>query len=660
MATEFSMALTTALGSALLLQRMKATEELGRLFEFNIDALADSGKIKPEELLGKPASVALDLPNGAFRHFHGIVCAMGTDGTAERRFRYRMVLRPWLWLLTRRTDTRVFQEKSVQDILKKVFEPFSADFEFDLKGTFPKYDYCVQYRETDFNFVSRLMEQEGIYYYFRHVANKHTMVIVNAPSAHKELPRLSKYKFRAKLDTKHDFEPITQWRADTEIQSGQVVLRDFDFVQPGATLEAKAKAARPDAPAKLEVYDYPGPYPTVAEGTRYSQLRIEELQARYSRVTGFGAVRGLACGYRFTLEEHPREDQNRAHLVVATRIEMEHGGYESGHDATFCHCNFVALEGAETFRPQRTTPRPVVAGLHSAIVVGPSGEELHTDPHGRVKIQFHWDRIGARDDKSSCWVRVASPWAGQGWGMIALPRIGQEVVVDFLDGNPDRPLITGRVYNGEQKPPYALPANATVSTNKSRSSKGGAASNFNELRFEDKKGSEYVWLQAEKDFHQLVKNDATLKVVGNLDSLVLKNVTEQKDGDVKVKIGKDFVTEVVGSNSMKVTKDIMMETSASLSQKSGTNTDVKVGANLGVDAAANVHIKGGANIVIEAGVMLTLKAGGASVVLNPAGVMITGTMVMINSGGGPGAGSGANPKPVLQVVKPVEKTDPLA
>ena len=660
MATEFSMALTTTLGSALLFQRMKATEELGRLFEFNIDALADSGTIKPGELLGKTASVALDLPTGAYRYFHGIVSAMGTDGTAERRFRYRLVLRPWLWLLTRRTDTRVFQEMSVQDILKKVFEPFSADYEFDLKGVFPKYEYCVQYRETDFDFISRLMEQEGIYYYFRHEANKHTMVIVNAPSAHADLPRLSKYKFRPKVDAKHDFEPITQWRADTEIQSGQVVLRDFDFEQPHASLEAKAKATRADAPAKLEVYDYPGPYPSKAEGDRYSQLRIEELQARYSRVTGYGAIRGLACGYRFTLEEHPRADQNRAHLVVATRIEMEHGGYESGLETTFCHCNFVALEGSETFRPQRTTPRPVVAGLHSAIVVGPSGEELYTDDYGRVKVQFHWDRIGARDDKSSCWVRVASPWAGQTWGMISLPRIGQEVVVDFLDGNPDRPLITGRVYNGEQMPPYALPANATVSTNKSRSSKSGTAENFNELRFEDKKGEEYVWLQAEKDFHHLVKNDATLKVVGNQDTLIEKNLTEQMDGDVKVKIGKDFVTEVIGSNSLKVTKDIMVETSATLSQKSGANTDVKVGANLGVDAAANVHIKGGANIVIEAGVMVTLKAGGSSVVVGPSGVMIIGTMVMINSGGAGGSGSGASPKPVLQVVEPVKKDDPLA
>jgi type VI secretion system secreted protein VgrG len=661
MPVETPMTLKTSPDEDWLLKNMDATEELGRLFEFNVQALAGSGEITPEDLLGKPASVSVVLPEGDKRHFHGLVCAMGTEGADEDRFSYGLVLRPWLWLLTRRSDTRVFQDLTAQDILKKVFEPFSPDYDFQLTGALPKYEYCVQYRETDFNFVSRLMEQEGIYYYFEHSADKHTMVIVNSSSAHKPNPVNNTFEYREVVNEEHDFEPITEWRASKEIQTGQVVLRDFDFTAPKVIPEVKAKAPRKDASTKLEVYDYPGSAAKSADMDRYSQLRIEELQARYSRVDGSGAVRGLACGYRFDLKGHPRADQNKTYLLLSTRIELQHAGYRSESGETSCKCQFTAIEGTEIFRPRRDTPKPTVAGLHTAMVVGPSGQEIYTDVHGRAKVQFHWDRLGSNDDKSSCWVRVASPWAGQNWGSISLPRIGQEVVVDFLEGDPDRPLITGRVYNGEQKPPYVLPDHATVSTNKSRSSKSGSKDNFNELRFEDDKGSEYVWFQAEKDYHQLVKNDATLLVKGKQDRVVKLDLTEQIDGAVTTKIGKDWVTEVAGKHSLKVTGDMMTESSASISQKSGTKMDVKVGADLGVDAAMNIHLKAGVNVVIEAGVMITLKAGASSIVIGPSGISIVGTpMVMINSGGSAGSGGGANPKPVLAVTAPVDQKDPIA
>ncbi len=660
MPVEYPIKVKAPAGADLLFSSMVATEELGKLFEFDVQALAESGTLNPETLLGKPASVSIGLAAGGERFLHGLVCAVGTAGAGKKMYAYRMVLRPWLWLLTRRTDTRVFQGIGLQDILKKVFEPFSPDFKFQLTGTLPQYEYCVQYRETDFNFVSRLMEQEGVYYYFEHTADKHTMVIVNSPSAHKPHPKQETFLFRDSLDGQLDLEAITGWRAHKEIQSGQVVLRDFDFTVPKTLQEATNKALRKDASAKLEVYDYPGSFAKAADVTRYSQLRMEEEQARYSRVDGSGPVRGLACGCRFVLEDHPREDQNRAHIVVSTRMEVTFSGYESGDGETACKCEFTAIDAGEIFRPPRDTPKPVVSGLHTAMVVGPSGEEIHTDEHGRAKVQFHWDRIGKKDDKSSCWVRIATAWAGQNWGQISLPRIGQEVVVDFLEGDPDRPLIIGRVYNGEQKPPYVLPTNATVSTNKSRSSKSGGADNFNELRFEDKKGSEHVWFQAEKDFDHLVKNDANLVVKGKQDRLVIKDLTEQIDGAVKVKIGKDSVTEVGAKNSLKVAADMMTEAGATISMKSGANMDMKVGANLGVDAAASIHIKAGATVVIEAAAMLTLKVGGSSVVLSPANVSIVGGMVMINSGGSAGSGAGASPKPVLAVVKPKEQKDPLA
>jgi len=654
------MVLKTSADVGLRFRRMSGNEELGRLYEFDVQAVSESKSIKFEELLSKPASVAIELADGEKRYFHGLVCAIGLEGAHQKMFSYRLILRPWLWLLTRRSDTRIFQDMTMVNILKKVFEPFSPDYQFQVSAELPTYEYCVQYRESDFNFVSRLMEQEGVYYYFKHDAGKHTMVIVDAPKAHEACPFQNTFEFRESVDGHLDFEPVIEWRTRAEIQSGQVVLRDYDFTQPQTSLETSAKAIRPEASAKLEVYDYPGTYSTPSAGSRYSKIRIEELQSQYARVEGSGSLRGLAYGYRFTLASHPRVDQNKSHLVVGTRIECAYSGYESGEDQTFYTCHFVAMEGDEIFRPLRLTPKPSVAGLHTAMVVGPSGEEIHTDKHGRVKVQFHWDRIGQKNEKSSCWVRVASPWAGQTWGMISLPRIGQEVVIDFLEGDPDRPLITGRVYNGEQTPPYALPANVTVSTNKSRSSKSGGTDNFNELRFEDKKGSEHIWFQAERDLHQYVKNDATLCILGNQDRIVEKNVSEELKGDVKVKVGLDFATDVAGSESTKVAKDVMTEAGMSVSQKSGTKTDIKVGTDLGVEAGINVHLKAGVNVVIEAGVMLTLKAGNSSIVLGPAGVMVTGTMVFINSGGGGGSGGGANPKAVLEVTPPTQKTDPLA
>ena len=654
------MVLKTARGAELLFKGMSATEDLGRLFEFDVEAVSDTGTVRPEDLLGKPASVSLELPGKQKRYFHGLVCAMGTSATDNRSFGYRMILRPWLWLLTRRTDTRIFQSMSVDQILKKVFEPFSPEYDFQLKGALPEYEYCVQYRETDFNFVSRLMEQEGIYYYFTHDADKHTMVIVNSASAHRPNPWNETFEFREAVDGQLEFEPITQWQTRKEIQPARVVLRDYDFEQPKASLEVTANATRKEASALLEHYDYPGSYVTKDGGERYSKLRIEELQARYSRVEGAGALRGMLCGTRFTLEGHPRADQNRPHLVLSTRIQMAYSGYESGEEQTYCRCQFTAMDGDELFRPERATPKPRVSGLHTAVVVGPGGQEIYTDAHGRVKVQFHWDRIGKKDEKSSCWVRVSSPWAGKNWGMVSLPRIGQEVIVDFLEGDPDRPIITGRVYNGEQMPPYELPHNATVSTAKSQSSMGGGVGNANELRFEDKAGSEYVWLQAEKDFHHLVKNDATLHVGNNQDEVIDNDVTQKVGGDVKWSFAKDWVTEVTGRKSVKVSEDIMTESDATISQKSLGNFDVKAGSNVAIDAGANVHVKAGSNLVIEAGVMVTLKAAGSSIVIGPSGVTITGSLVMINSGGSPGSGSGADPKAVLPGKEPVKQQDPLS
>ena len=620
------MVLTAPVDQDLLFKSMSATEELGRLFEFEIEALSPSPDITPEDLLGKPVSVALELDAEQTRYFHGRVCAMGTSGTESRMFGYRLILRPWLWLMTRRTDTRIFQDLSVVDILKKVFEPFEPDYHFDLQGTFPKYDYCVQYRETDFNFASRLMEQEGIYYYFTHTADKHTMVLVNSPSAHEPNPWQETFQFRDSIDGQLEFEAVTQWQTTKEIQSGKVVLRDYDFESPALDLQVQAAATRPKASELLEHYDYPGNYVKKPGGDRYSKLRIEELQARYSRVHGSGALRGMACGTRFALKSHPRADQNREHLVLSTRMQMAYSGYEAGPDRTYCQCQFTAMDGDELYRPERITPKPLVAGVHTAVVVGPAGDEIHTDAHGRVKVQFHWDRLGKKDAKSSCWVRVSSPWAGQNWGMISLPRIGQEVIVDFLEGDPDRPIVTGSVYNGEQMPPYGLPGSGMVSGFKSASTPGGGG--YNEISANDTKGKEKVTIHAQYDMSTTVQHDDTQTIVNDRTITVTGKHTETIKKDTSITVSEGNYTHTVGKGNSLVkvdtgththnVKGLVTETFLD-AQKTDVTKDVTITSSTG-----KIKLDGKTEIVLVSGASsITLKADG-TITISGKKIEITG------------------------------------
>jgi type VI secretion system secreted protein VgrG len=672
--------LATTLGKGkLLIRQFGASEELGRLFEYTVVALSEDLGLDTGSLLGTHATVSLELPDDTSRYFDGIVAAAGLDGARGRRVQYRLVLRPWLWLLTRRWDTRIFQNKSVEDILNAVFSAYEHDVKFELSASYQPIEYCVQYRETDFNFVSRLMEREGLYYYFTHEANRHVMVVVDKPSAHQTFPGADTVPFRETVDAAIDLEAITQWRTRSEVQSSKVTLTDYNFTTPATHLEGSADTTLATPAGALEVYDPPGDFQVAAEGNRYASLRMEEIDARYLRIFGAGNTRGIAVGYRFTLADHPVDSQNAAYLVTSSRIDATHPGYESDQDVAHFSCSFTAIPAAETFRAQRITPRPTVPGPQTAVVVGKSGEEIWTDEYGRIKVQFHWDRDGQNDENSSCWVRVAHAVAGKGFGMIALPRMGQEVVVEFLEGDPDRPLVTGSVYNAQQTVPYTLPDHQTVWSAKSRSSKGGSDTNFNELRFEDEKGKEHVWFQAEKDYYLQVKHDAWSHVGNDQFHSVDHNLQEEIDENVQRTIGKDLKEKVGGAASLEIAKDhavkvdgeyglkvgtdLAAESGAKLSLKSGADMVQKVGANLGVDAAANVHIKAGANIVIEAGAMITLKAGGGSVVIGPANVAITGAMVQINSGGGGGSGSGASPKtPKAPEApeKPKEEKDPLA
>lgn len=659
--STLQMVLSTSPQSDLHFRSMSGREEVSRLFEYQVVALSTKHDIKADDLLGHNAAVAIDLGDEGKRHFHGLIAGFGIEGVDGRYFKYRLTLRPWIWLLTRSADIRIFQEKTAVEIIKQVLGAYTGTVKDELKGTYGTRTYCVQYRETDFNFVSRLMEEEGIFYFFRHSADKHEMVLADDPSAHQPVEKFATIPFADDVEHTVGEAVISQWRMRHEIQTGKVTLNDYDFGKPSTSLKSTtASTTHGHAEATHEVYDYPGLYRVKGDGDARATIRLGEADSRHARFVGQGNTPGLSPGSKFKLEQHPRADQNTDYIVLSTQIEMSQAGYESGDEVeSRFGCSFEVQPYAEPLRPQRLTRKPSVAGPQTAVVVGDGGAgDIIADKYGRVKVQFHWDRLGAKDGHSSCWVRVASPMAGSGYGFISLPRLGQEVVVDFLEGDPDQPLITGRVHNAEQLPPYALPDFATVSTWKSRSKQGGAAE-FNEIRFEDKAGSEYVLFHAQKDRLEFIEKTLKSSIGKDEHRTIKENRKEKIDGEYHLKVAKDLKHKIEGKMSLGVVKDIMIkgdgiyslktaqditaEAGTAISLKSGTAMHLKIGTDLGADAGQNVHIKGGMNVVIEGGLQVSIKAGGSSVVLGPDGVSITGAMVKINSGGSPGSGSGASP-----------------
>ncbi len=450
----------------LLFHRLRATEELSRLSNYDLDLLSSDRAVKLDDVLGKSVTVKLELSEDKTRTFSGYVTRIAQVGMHGRYYAYRATVRPWLWFLTRTTNCRIFQDKSVPDILKEVFalHPAVADVKFELTESYSPWDYCVQYRETDFNFVSRLMEHEGMYYFFKHSEGRHTLVVADSYSAHAvanggEIPFIDEEKL-----VRREREHVSDWSITHELQPGKYMLTDYDFEKPSVDLQVKSTIKREHAMAEYELYDYPGDYLERGDGELYVRTRIEEVQAKFERVQGTTNARALATGYLFTLTSHPRDDQNTEYLVVSAEYELKSNEYESS-DATGAdyQCRFVALNSHQPFRPERITPKPIVQGPQTAITVGPPGEDIYTDKFGRVKVQFHWDRYGKKDDKSSCWIRVSQNWGGKGWGGMFIPHVKQEVIVQFLEGDPDNPLITGRVYNAENMPPVELPAGKTQS-----------------------------------------------------------------------------------------------------------------------------------------------------------------------------------------------------
>ncbi len=659
-----------------IFKQLDMTEELGRLFSGEIEILSTSYSASFDDALGKNITVRLELPDDETRFFNGFVTRFTLAGADGDYIRYRATLKPWLWFLTRTADCRIFQEKTASDIILEVFRDHGfTDFDDRLSGTYRTREFCVQYRETDFDFVSRLMEEEGIYYYFKHEDGKHTLVLADGASSHDVISGYDEvpyYPPEASLRRERDH--ISSWVPAREIQPGAYAYRDFDFKNTKADLTAQSAASRSHEHATFEIFDYPGGYVTSDEGRSYATNRLEELQAKHARSNAAGNARGITSGGLFALTNFPRDDENQEYLIISGRHSLVAEEYESGGGGATGHYSneFSTQPSSEPFRTSSVTPKPIVKGPQTAIVVGKSGEEIWTDEFGRVKVQFHWDRHGSYDEVSSCWIRVAQISAGKGWGGMFIPRIGQEVIVEFLEGDPDRPIITGRVYNGQSTVPYELPTNATRSTIKTNSSKGGGG--FNEIRFEDKKDDEQIFIHSQKntdvwtgsdhkeqignDHHITITNDQFDHVKNNKHSLVVGDECEQVDGDKNSTFSANRKISVGENDHLDIATDWNVAAGGDTNLDSGGDHNHAVSGKFSVDASdvhqkgssnvafeggQNVHIKGGMNVVIEAGIGLTLKVGGNFVAIGPAGVDIQGTMVKINSGGAAGSGSGCSP-----------------
>src|SRR6266851_2151898 len=680
----------------LLLHSFSGHEGMSQLFHFSADFLSENHSISFKDIVGKQVTLQIHHQGDDQRHWNGFVSRFACVGGDNRFSYYRAEIVPWAWFLTRTADCQIFQQKTIPEIIKKVFQDHGfRDFQDRTQGSYPQREYVVQYRETAFNFVSRLMEEYGIFYFFEHDQNTHKLIFADKPQVHKNCPVQYKVRFNYTpgATVLHE-DVVDNWGAEQELRPGKYALTDYNFQTPNTSLMANVQTvAEIGGNTKYEIYDYPGIHTKKSEGDTTTKVRMEEEEALHHLVTGSGNCRSFASGYKFHLDEHSRPDMNGDFLLTevthSASVGDSYSGSGAGSQETYTN-HFTCIPFAVPYRPQRVTPKPIVQGPQTAVVVGPAGEEIYPDKYGRVKVQFFWDRLGKKDENSSCWVRVSQPWAGKNWGSINIPRIGQEVIVEFLEGDPDRPIITGRVYNDEQMPPYALPDNMTRTTFLSRSTKGGGSSNFNELRFEDKKGSEQIFLNAEKDMDHRVENDSR-EYIGKDRSLIVK-------GDQKEKVEGDLHSETTGNRNEKVGQTMSLQVGQNLQEKSGQNfaheagmeihlkagmnvvieaglqltikasgnvslqvgqsRNEKVGMTHAMEAGQTIHLKAGMTVIIEAGMQISLKGPGGFVDIGPAGVTIQGTMVLINSGGSAGSGPGASPQSPAAPDAPVDPKDP--
>jgi len=590
-------------------------EELSRTFRFEIDLVSSSADVDLDAPIGQPAYLLLRgrLPDGSRynRYVHGVVERFIQTGAGIRQSRYQATLVPTVQQLAYSRDSRIFQKQKTEDVVQKVMKDGKVPSDWVnmmLHGSYEPRDYCVQYQESDLDFVQRLLEEEGITYYFEQKKDKDVLCMGDGNHAFDALPEYADVQLR---DTQHLYEEgLIGLQAESALRPGAAVLRDYKFKQPALEMEAKAEGKKYSDHC---MYYFPGDYVDPGLGKRLVKMRMQEQLSLANRFIGRGNVRAVLPGYKFTLQGHRRDACNQEYLIV----RVEHEGSQPGalgEEGTGIskpvyqnriHC----IPAKVDFRPSRITPRPSIPGVQTAAVVGPAGEEIHCDEHGRVKVQFPWDREGKKDDNSSCWIRVSQPWGGLSYGGMFIPRIGQEVLVQFLEGDPDRPVISGRVYNGENPTPYGLPDKKTVSTFKSSSSPGGNGSN--ELRFEDAAGKEEIYLHGQLDMNTVIERDRSQKFGRDTTDSVGRDRTRTVGNNETLSVGNDRKQSVTSNETLTVGVDQSQSIGANQTENIGANQTLSVGANQDVQIGANQTLAVGANRTITVGSAHTEGIGAA-------------------------------------------------
>jgi len=598
---------STPLGpNKLLLRSLHGEDLLSGLFQFTLEMVSEDNALDFQAVVGKSVTATLSTSDNTEHHFNGIVGRFAQEDTNARLTTYYAEIHPWLWLLTKTSDCRIFQNQTVPQIVKAIFSDLGfTDFKDDLKKSYDAREYCVQYNESAFNFVSRLLEEEGIFYFFEHTEDKHTLVLGDDLDAHKTCPGLEQRSVRFKqslVDHTQDLA-ITRCAIEEQVVTGTYANDDFNFETPSTDLITETKGAG----AKYRIYEYPGGFLKKADGEKLGNLRLEALEQPKQLIRGQGFVRAFVSGHKFELKDHYRKDVNKTYVLRRVSHAATQENYTN---------SFEAFPSDLPFRPPLVTGKPIISGTQTAIVVGKSGEEIWTDKYGRVKVQFHWDQKGKNDETSSCWIRVDYGWAGKQWGGIFLPRIGQEVIVSYLEGDPDRPLVTGAVYNAEQTVPYKLPDDQTKSTVKTNTSKGG--NGFNEIRFEDKKDAEELFFHAQKDHNIVVEHDRTKKVLNSETNTIKQDrsttIEEGNDTYVVAKGNREFQVKtgnetyaVKGTRELTVTGDETHTDKANFTHKVTGNYELKVTGNLTIDVTGSVTIKSAQGMTHETQMAMTNK-----------------------------------------------------
>ena len=612
----------------LLLTGFEGTESLSGLFEFKIDVLSKSHTLSPEQLIGK--TVTLTVHNDQMRTFNGYISQFVYGEVKADNLRvYQLTMVPWLWFLSKNSNHRIFQNKSTKDIIEQLFQDSGfTDYDYKATGNPAVREYCVQYNESDFDFVSRLLEEDGIAYFFVQDKEKHVLHIVDAENAYEPCKETD-------LGYSKGSQPNTQinrWQHLYEFHKGRWSLNDYDFVFPTKSqLKSTASTSNFANIKNYEHYEYT-PYHDFAGIGDLTKKRIEAEEAPADTIEGSSDCSSFYAGGKFNLKRHAVKQEQGNYIITTVRHKASDDSYLAGNDSDSEYKNdFVCIPDDVHFRPPLTRQKPWMQGPQSATVVGPAGEEIYIDDYGRIKVQFHWDREAKNDENSSCFIRVMQPWAGAGWGTSFIPRIGMEVVVNFFDGDPDRPIVTGSVYNGDNKPPFN---SKTQSGIKTRSSKGGSNSNSNELRFDDNKDAEQVYLHAEKNLDTQVENNETLtvdvdrtKTIGNNESSSIGKNRDKSVGENQAEsIGQNKSIDVGNNHSETIAKDKTLDV--------GEDHTESIGKNMSINIGGNLTEKVGKKINIDAGDQIVLKTGSASITMKSNGdITIKGKNITVQGSG---------------------------